>query len=552
MSTTDIAPDTIGAPDATTRAGATSATAADARPRSGAASIAAVFTSADSKVIGRTMIGFSLVVLAATAVVGALLGAERLDGADSLFDADALPQLFVVFRIGLVYGALVPLLLGLAVAIVPLQVGARSLAFPRLAAAGMWAWLSGLVLVMVALADNGGPGGGNPKMVELFLAGHGLLVIGLAAPAASVATTVLTSRAPGLRMSRLPFFAWSSLISAVGLLLVLPVVLGVLVYLFIDHHNTRALFGGNAGVGSWIGFTLTQPATFLFALPAIGITAELIPPTFRRRMPLRGVVFAGLALIGFAALSAVTQQAFHELPWSGKGLDLEDFGRKFDDLLPYAMFVLLPILGVVIVLALGALAAKPERGSGARPNITPAFLVAFFGLGMVLVGMLGGALVPITDLGLQGTVFEEAALVYVVYGGVLGALGGIAWWWPKWSGRTLPTGPTMGLALLPYYVAGFADQPAGSGTYDYEGPSALWNAAVMVGHALMFLTVLAFLGLLLRPSRTDRDGQRNPAGGQTLEWLTTSPAPAANFAEVPTVMSPEPVLDLEGPEGAAR
>ncbi len=215
---------------------------------------------------------------------------------------------------------------------------------------------------------------------------------------------------------------------------------------------------------------------------------------------MRGAVYAGLALIGVAALSAVTQQGFHDLPWSGSGLNLDDFGDKFDDLLPYALFTLLPILGVVIVLGVGALAAKPD-GSATRPNITPAFLFAFFGAGMVLVGMLGGALVPITDLGLQGTVFEEASLVYVVYGGVLGGLGGIAWWLPKWTGRTIATGPAMGLALLgvlatilaslPYYIAGFADQPAASGTYDYDGPSAVWNVAVTAGHFLMFIVVLA-------------------------------------------------------------
>ena len=138
---------------------------------------------------------------------------------------------------------------------------------------------------------------------------------------------------------------------------------------------------------------------------------------------MRGVVYAGLALVGVAALSAVTQQVVPRAAVVGSGLDLDDFGQKFDDLLPYALFTLLPILGVVIVLAVGALAAKPD-GSGTRPNITPGFLFAFFGLGMILVGMLGGALLPITDLGLQGTVFEEASLVYVVYGGVLGALGG--------------------------------------------------------------------------------------------------------------------------------
>jgi heme/copper-type cytochrome/quinol oxidase subunit 1 len=548
MTTTDIAPDTL-------------VTSPDATARAGTASIATWLTSADSKVIGRNMIVASFLALASTVVVGILLGAERIDGAGSLFDADALPQLFIAFRVGLVYGALIPLLLGLAVAVVPLQVGARSLAFPRLAAAGFWAWLGGFVVMIVALADNGGPGGGNAQMVDLFIAANGLVVIGLAAVAVSVATTVLTTRAPGMRMSRVPFFAWSALVASIGLLLVLPVVLGILVYLFIDHQHARVLFGGNVGVGSWIGFVLTQPATYLFALPAVGIAAELFPPTFKKRMPMRGAVYAGLAIIGVAALSAVTQQSFHELPWSGSGLDLDDFNQKFNDLLPYALFTLLPILGVVIVLAVGALAAKPDR-SRTRPNITPGFLFAFFGLGMILVGMLGGALVPITDLGLQGTVFEEASLVYIVYGGVLAALGGLSWWLPKFTGRTVPAVPAMGLALLgvlatilaalPYYIAGFADQPAASGTFEYGGPAELWNIAVTAGHVLMFVVVLGFIGLVLRPDRDAEAAADNPSGGQTLEWLTTSPAPTANFAEVPTVMSPEPVLDLQGPEGADR
>jgi cytochrome o ubiquinol oxidase subunit 1 len=552
MSTTDIAPDTTVMP---------APTVTDEARAGGVGALATWFTTADSKVIGRNLIGGSLLALAATAVVGALLGAERIDGSDSLFDVDALPQLFVAYRMGLVYGVLIPLLLGIAVAVVPLQLGARSLAFPRLAAAGFWTWFGGLILLVVSLADNGGPGGGNSQMVDLFLAAHALILIGLAAVALTVAATILTTRAPGMRLSRVPFFAWSALVASIGLLLALPVALAVVIYLYLDHRYARALFGGNTGLQSWIGFMLTQPATYLFALPAIGITAELVPVTFRKRMPMRAVMYTGLALVGVATLSVVTQQGIHELPWSGSGLDLDDFGTKFDDLLPYALFMLLPLLGVVIVMALGALAAKPD---GTRPNITPAFVFAFFGLGMVFVGMLGGALVPITDLGLQGTVFEEAATVYVVYGGVLGGLGGLAWWLPKWSGRVLPTGPAMGLALLgvlatvlaslPYFIAGFADQPAATGTFDYDGPSALWNVAVTLGHALMVLVVLGFVGLAMRPGRRDDDQPLadDPWGGQTLEWLTTSPAPTANFIEVPTVMSPEPVLDLHGSEGADR
>ena len=119
-------------------------------------------------------------------------------------------------------------------------------------------------------------------MVDLFLASFALLLCGLAAAATSVATTVLTTRAPGMRMGRVPFFAWSALIASIGLLLMLPVLFGVLVYLYLDHRNARAVFGGNVGVGSWIAFALTQPATYLFALPAVGITAELTGQTLER------------------------------------------------------------------------------------------------------------------------------------------------------------------------------------------------------------------------------------------------------------------------------
>ncbi len=448
-----------------------------------------------------------------------------------------------------------PLLLGVAVASVPLQVGARSLAFPRLAAAGFWTWLGGLVVVIVSLATNGGPGGGNAQMVDLFLAGLALLILGLAAIAGALATTILTTRAPGMRMERVPFFSWSVLVASIGLLIVLPVLLGVLIYLFIDHRHARLVFGGNVGVGSWISFVLTQPATYLFALPAIGVFAELVPVTFGKRMPRRGVVYGGLGLVGVAALSGATQQAIQNVPWTGSA------GTKFESLLTYASFTLIPLLGAVVVLAMGALAAKPDAGES-RLNITAPFLFAFFGLGMILAGMIGAALLPIENIGLQGTVFEEATLVYVVYGGGLAALGAVAWWLPKWTGRMLPAAPAMGLALLgvlatvlasvPYVIAGFADQPANSGTYDYGGPSALWNVLVTAGHVLMLVTVLAFIALALRPAPRAAEVGDDPWRAQTLEWTTTSPAPRDNYTEVPTVISPEPALDRRGPDGAQR
>jgi heme/copper-type cytochrome/quinol oxidase subunit 1 len=545
MSTIDTSPDAISTTEA-----------ADGRvDRAGdlVASVRVVLTASDHKVIGRLFIGASLLALAGCVTVGLLLGIERIDGTETLFDADALADLFVAFRVGLLYGVLVPLLLGVAVAVVPLQLGARSLAFPRLAMAGFWAWAGGIVIVIVALANNGGPDGGNADMVDLFFAGFGLTAIGLCAAALPVAATVLTSRAPGMRMSRVPFFAWSALVAATGLLLMLPVLVGVLIYLYVDHRYAQGLFDG-----TWIGFALTQPTTYLFALPAAGVAAELIPVTFRTRMPRRGAVYVGLGLIGVAALSAVSQQANHDVPWAGSGLDLDGFDDKLADLLPYAFFTLLPVLGVVIVMAVGALAAKPS-GERRLPRITSPFVFSFLGLAMVLAGMLGGALTPIVDLGLQGTVFEEGALVCVVYGTVLAGLGALVYWTPKLTGRLVPDKAAIGLAVLgflatalaalPYYIAGFADQPAASGVYDYSGPAELWNVLVVVGHGLMAFVLLGSIAMVARALTSGPEAGDDPWKGQTLEWMTPSPAPVDNFVEVPTVMSPEPLLDMQaGPD----
>src|SRR5690606_20509385 len=127
---------------------------------------------------------------------------------------------------------------------VPLQLGARSIAFPRVALTGCYAWLAGLTLAMVALGGNGGIGGGDARMVDLFLAAHGLMALGLAASAGALATSVLTSRAPGMTMRRVPLFSWASLIGALGVLLSLPVVFGMVVYLYLDHHYAQLNFGG--------------------------------------------------------------------------------------------------------------------------------------------------------------------------------------------------------------------------------------------------------------------------------------------------------------------
>jgi heme/copper-type cytochrome/quinol oxidase subunit 1 len=510
-----------------------------------------VFTSTDHKVTGRLYLAGGLLGLVASVVINVLIAVERLDGADTVLDVELLPQIIDAQHVGLVFATLLPLVMAACVIAVPLQLGARSIAFPRLASSGFWMWFGGAVLTTVALVSNGGTLGGDADAVDLFIAGLGLMAVGLTATAGAVATTILTTRAPGMTMRRVPPFTWSALVFALGVILVMPVLVGTLAYLFLDHRNARTGFGGNEGIFVWAGWVVTQPVTFLFAIPAIGLLAELAPVVFGRRTPVRGVLFGGLALVGMAALAGVTQQNIQNLPWSGSQLNVDDLETKVRDLVPFLLFNALPILGMMLILLVVLQTARP--GETTRFKFSPAILFAFFGFSMMLVGMLGNLLHAADDLDLQGTVFEEATLIYVVYGAVLASMGAVIHWAPKLWGSTLEAAKVIPLALLgvtgtvlaafPMYIAGFLDQPAGVAYLDDD--LVLWNIIALVGHSLMALTVLGFIGLLLLAMRSDDSVGDDPWDAHTLEWATTSPAPRDNFVDVAVVHSAEPLLDLK-------
>ncbi len=516
-------------------------------------SVADWITTTDHKKIGRLFIGASLLLLLAVATIGALLGIERIDGTDDLLDAGALPQMFSLFRLVLTFGVVVPFGIGLSIAVVPLQLGARSLAFARLAAAGFWAWLLGTGMVIGSIIANGGPGGGDEKMVQLFLVSMALAVIGLVAAAGSVAVSILTTRAPGMNMRRVPLYSWSALVHALGLLLALPVLFGVLVVLFIDHKYARTTFGGNVGIAEWLRVSASQPATLLYAVPALGLALETVATATRKRLPMRGVGLIGIGLAGTALLAGVAQV---DASVSRDVVDMQ-LGDALSEIVPFALLNVLPLLGGVVVVLMFLLAAA------GRPRIQSPMLFGFFGAGMVLVGAAGNAVAHIGDAQLTGTVFEEGAWIYVCYGTVLAMMGGIVYWGPKIWGRSIDDKKALPLALLgvlatilaslPYYIAGFADQPAAGTLFDYSGPSELWNTLVAIGHGLMALTVLAFVGLAIQSFTKGALAGDDPWDAQTLEWATSSPAPGDNFADIHIISSAEPLLDLkpDRSEGAA-
>ncbi|MEZ5296629.1 MAG: cbb3-type cytochrome c oxidase subunit I [Ilumatobacteraceae bacterium] len=526
-------------------------------------------TTTDHKKIGRLSTGFGLLVLLAAAVLALLLDIERLGDPGSFIDTGAQLQLIQMYRIGLVVGGIAPLALGLAVAAVPMQLGARQIAFPRVALAGFYTWLGGTALVYVSLALNGGAGGGDADMVDLFLTGLGLAVLGLCATAMSLGTTVLTTRAPGMTMRRVPVFAWSSLIGAIATVLVMPVLVGVLIYLYVDHRlGSQANFMGVEGIGAWIGWAFTVPTVVIFAIPAVGFAAEQFAVAFKSRQPMRGFLFAGIALIGVTAYAGATQQFVHDVTFDASG---ETFIRGA---VPFLMFAGLPLLGVLLVLMLVLLTAKDGAKRG--PSVRAPFVFGFLGLLLVAVGIAANFVQGITDLELidpltnTATTFEEGATLFVVYGAALAMLGGLVYWAPKFRGSLIPDKQVLPLALLgalgtllaggALLVAGFLDQiggfPASQAEVDQIMTAAddadIWITLSLIGQGLVALTLLAFGGLLLKPAGdTDDDtDDLNPYGGQTIEWSAASPAPAYNFEHVATVASAEPLFDTDS-EGSS-
>lgn len=458
-------------------------------------------TTTDHKRIGRLFISGVLIWLIGVMGVAVVLGVERIDPNSSVVPVDSIVQLFSFFRTGIALGVMAPLFIGLGIVIIPLQVGARAIAFARLSLFGFYSWLIGSGVVVFSIIGNGGPSGGNMAMVDAYLLGVGLIIVGLFAASISVVTTVIGNRSSSVPMAEIPMFAWSVLVGGVGLIVTLPIHLGSLIYAAVDHHYDRLVFGGNFGIDKWIGGAFGQPQTFIYVIPVLGVLAEIAATSDRMRKTMRTGLYFGVGIMSTALLGAVTGTQ-HLFEWTGSMSD------KLISAIPFALFNLLPLLGILIVLGMSLLALKNDS-SGLLAPLVPALL----GVGMVFTGMLGHAVQMISSADLSGTVFEEGVSVYIGYGAVLVAIGAIAHWSNELWGKSLPYGVIIGLgvagfmatvfASLPYYIAGFTNQTANSvADFKDAGANALWNTSVTVGHVLMALVVIGFVSVVLKPSHS--------------------------------------------------
>ncbi len=526
--------------------------------------IADMITTGDHKIIGRFYILGSLGFALFTLVIGVLVGLEQVDmgGLDIVGGNEAYLQLFFLWRTGLVFLVVVPMFLGIATSIVPLQVGAPAIAFPRAAAAAFWGWLLGGGLYIGAtMADGGFNAGGDSDAIELTILAMGMMIVALLLATVCVMTTIVAQRTEGMSLAQVPMFSWSMLAAGAVWLVSFPVLLAVLALSWADLRGDVVVFfeTGSGAPGSlrYLAWAFDAPQVFVYAVPLLGILAEMVPVTAGIRQTLRSVMMGAIAAFAFLSFGAYAQPVFNERVAQQPVFVVQN------------LLLLLPLLvllgGWAYTLRAGQPRASVSVGVAGGGLL---MLLAAGGVGALRVfGRLVGGLREFGDWSwvddiagpfddLAGTAAVAAEFRYVLLAGLIGAVAAVHFWAPKLFGRRLSPalGGLAGLALvggtvlasLSEVVNGFLDEPDIATSVAVESGVETLNWVAVAGLAVVALGILVVLGdLALAGLRGAGDLDDNPVGGHTLEWATTSPPLRTNFAAPIVVTSAEPLLDDE-------
>lgn len=505
-------------------------------------------------VVGRLWIGGAVLAFCATAVLGVLVALESVDAADvTIFGGvNAYFRMWSLHRVALALFVVAPLFVGLATVVVPLQVGAPNIAFPRAAVAAWWSWLLGTGITVAAVFAGGGWGaldgvtGDERDAIALTLAGTGLVAVALLLGILCVAATVIALRAPGLTLARVPAFSWSILVTASVWLLTLPVVVADLALAYVDLRGRAPIAFGIPDDRIWgeISWFLGQPQVYAFAIPVLGILAEVVPVAFGVRPRRHGLTLGLIAAFGVLAVGAWAQPAF---------VDLEGD----------VVFTAFGVAAVVPVLAALGGAVVTLAGVGPRLKRLPrSWLIGGLVAGdLLLAATAAGLLRVIEPLGLGGTAAEGGIGAGVLLTALVAGAAALWYWAPKITGRLLADGAgrlaVLVLALgallvaVPGVVNGFLDAPDLLLSAPARGAVDGLNTVAAVGAVVVALGAVVVALALVASLRGGPRAAADPWGGHTLEWATASPPPPGNFTEPPRVTSAQPLLDApDRPEEA--
>jgi cytochrome c oxidase subunit 1 len=501
--------------------------------------------SVDHKQIGVLYMLTAGFFLAGLAIARLLVFIDTAHAPGGLLDDFAQLQLaslhgtIVLFTFGL------PLTLGLAVYLVPLQIGARGIAFPRVNAFAFWLYLCGASIMLAAFAA------GNPALLRLqdgptplSATGRQLWLLGLVlvSAAAALAAIVLletlrTRRADGMTFARLPVFSLSVAAYAVVLVVGMTVVAVAALVFLVDDGSARSFFVYDAaGGGSFYqtaAWFVGHPLTYAIFLPIVGMVSEAVPVRGRRLPEARRLVLAGIA--GIAVL-ALLVGIYHLLA--------DPFGATFANGIPYAGFILLGGLAPPALAWLGQL-GRPK----APPD--PILLLAGAMVALLTLGtVLGYALGFPGDYEADAGSYHLAAHFEGLLEGTafLGLAAGVVYWFPKLTGRLFDE--KMGGGALTLFAGGsivlmLGQHIAGEGDLaSFSTAAKVGSTIALAGYLLAFVGGAAFFGATLLSWRFGRRVGNDPWQADTLEWYTTSPPPPHDFDAVPPVESERPLHDL--------
>ena len=484
-------------------------------------------------------------------IVGGLealaIRAQLATAENDLIDPETFNQLFTMHGTTMVFLVIMPLSAAFFNWLIPLQIGARDVAFPRLNALSFWIFLFGSLIInfswVTGDAPNGGWFGYAPNSGTTFNPGLGMTywivglnVLGVASIAAGLnfIVTILNMRAPGMDMFKLPIFTWMTLVTSVLIVLAMPVLAVAGIQLQTDRiygtHFFNSLGGGDPVMWQHIFWLFGHPEVYILILPAMGIVSEVLP-TFARK-PLFGypfVVFAGV-VIGFMGWFVWSHHMF-----------TVGLGPAANTAFSVSTMLIAVPTGVKIFNWLGTL-----WGGNIRFNTPMLFSVSF--IAMFTIGGLSGVMhaSPPTDAQQQDTYFVVAHFHYVLVGGaLLGIFSGIYFWWPKMTGYFL--NEKLGIAnwllmmigfnlqFAPMHWLGMDGMPRRIFTYAENMGWETSNAAASLGGIILGIGVLIFMINVWYSMRNKVEACYDPWDGRTLEWSTSSPPPPHDFDEIPQV-----------------
>jgi cytochrome c oxidase subunit 1 len=511
-------------------------------------------TTTDHKKIGIMYIISAYLFFLLGGVMAIAIRTELAAPGTQLLNPDLYNQAFTMHGTTMIFFFVMPMLAGFANYIVPLQIGAADMAFPRINALSFWIIPFSGLLLFSGFALGGAAEGGWTSYAplsgskyagtgqDLWLAALTLNGISSILSAINFLATIFKLRAPGMTMLRMPIFVWTVLVTSVLLLFAVPVLASGMIMLFIDRNYGGSFFdpaaGGDSILWQHIFWFFGHPEVYILILPAFGIISEVVP------------VFSRKPLFGYKAFVLATV-SIGVLGFGVWAHHMFTTGAVFLPFFSITTFLISVPTGVKMFNWI----ATMWRG---RIRFTTAMLFAVGFLSSFLIGGLDGAFSASTpiDFAIQDTYWIVSHLHYVLFGGsAMAIMAATYYWFPKMTGRLLDERigkiqfaiifVATQLTFFPMHMLGLSGMPRRIQDY---APNAGWqdlNVLATVGSYLLGVGILLLFWNFFITLRGPRDAGDDPWDANTLEWATTSPPPSYNFDHLPEVRSERPLFDLK-------